>query len=78
MLNIIAALTAGSTIANISSSTGWLVSGPLIGKSFSHTLRPTEVSTLTYTVFIPKLFPKKINPTTSSTILMTNVNHAGE
>ena len=77
ILNMIAALNAGSTIAYISSSTGCVVSGCSIGNHTSARLSPTDISTLTYTVRMPKLFPRKINPTTSSAILMINVIFPG-
>ena len=76
-LNKMAELAAGSTIAQISSSTGCEVSGADIGNHFSAALNPTDISTLTQTVLIPKLFPRKINPSTSSAILIINVIFPG-
>ncbi len=77
-LNRIAEPNAGSTTAYTSSSTGWFVIGPSIGNSTSATLRPTEVSRLTYTVFTPNPLPRKINPTTSSAIFRINVIVPGD
>ena len=71
-----AALVEGSTMANISSSTGWLVSGALSGQKASSRLSPAEESTLTYTVLTPKLRPMNTKPTTSSAMLMAKLYDA--
>ena len=47
ILNKMAALSAGRKIAKISSNTGSVVSGALIGNNFSSADNPTDVNTLT-------------------------------
>ena len=70
MLNMIAELMPGMAMAKISSRTGWSVSGPDMGNSFSAADSATDIRTLIYTVFTPKPFPRNRNPSTSSAILM--------
>ena len=70
MLNMIAELMPGMAMAKISSRTGWSVSGPDMGNSFSAADSATDIRTLIYTVFTPKPFPRNRNPSTSSAMLM--------
>ena len=68
MLNRIAEPKPGRAMAKISSSIGSSGRGWGSGHTLSITESPTESSMLAYTVFTPKLFPKKRKPKTSRII----------
>ena len=78
ILKRIAEPNEGSTIAKINSSTGSLVSGADMGKKYSNRLSAPDMSTLTYTVLIPKPLPRNKNPTSNSAILMIKVIELAE
>ena len=73
ILNRIAVPIAGRKIANISSRSGSVVRGCVMGYILSSTERLTDMTTVAYTVFKPKLLPRKIKPRTRSAIFIMDV-----
>ena len=75
--NKIAEPMAGSSTAKHNSSSGWFVSGWSSGQKRSMTLTARDSTTEQYTVLNAKLRPRKMNPTTSSAMLMMNTKALG-
>ena len=60
-------------MANISSRSGWLVSGALNGQKRSRRDKLTDMTMVAYTVFSPKPLPRNKNPNSRRVILVTDV-----
>ena len=64
-------------MANISSRSGWLVSGALNGQKRSRRDKLTDMTMVAYTVFSPKPLPRNKNPNSRRAILVTDVKITG-
>ena len=73
ILKRIAVPTAGRKMANISSKSGWLVSGALNGQKRSRSDKLTDMTMVAYTVFNPKPLPRNKNPNSRRAVLVTDV-----
>ena len=73
ILKRIAVPTAGRKMANISSRSGWLVSGALNGQKRSRSDKLTDMTMVAYTVFNPKPLPRNKNPNSRRAVLVTDV-----